>query len=110
MKRSIAVLFLFVFICFGCSEVNRPNKILSEYKLGTALDSMSFKQGDILYELTNDRDIKSSEINVVFKGYARPKKFIKSKHMLLIIDHGEHAVYLYFDENKKLVDKELVGT
>jgi hypothetical protein len=110
MKRSITILFLFVFVCFGCSDENRPNEILSYYKLGTALDSMSFKQGDILYELINDRDIKSSEINIVFKGYAKPSKFIKSKHLLLIIDHGEYAVYLYFDENKKLVDKEIVGS
>lgn len=110
MKRSIAVLFLFVFVCLGCSEVTRPNKILSEYKLGTVLDSMSFKQSDILYELKNDGDIELSEINIVFKGYAKPKKFIKSKHLLLVIDHGEYAVYLYFDKNKKLVDKEIVGT
>jgi hypothetical protein len=108
------VFFILIFILFhtffGCSEFSEPKSILSKYTIGSRFKAIPLKKSDILIDFAYKRGIDSSDINLILKGYAQPKKFLKSNQRLIIVDHGEYAVYLYFDDNNKLVDKEILGT
>ena len=97
--------------CHEMSDtINESDRILSQYTIGSSLDSLRISEDQIIFRLENKRGWNAADMNVVLKGYGQPKKFVRNNHTLLLLGRGEYAVYLYFDIGDKLVDKEIVGT
>jgi hypothetical protein len=101
---------MFIFFFSFCNINEESKKILSEYKLGIEINSIPIKKYDVLFEFEVDSNSKIEDINIIKNGYAHPKKYLKKNQKLVMVFKGEYIVYLYFNEEGKLVDKEIVGS
>jgi len=96
---------------YGCGDSARRNaeasRILSQYPIGSLLNSIEIEPSTIIVQLENKR---GWPLKVVVGGYGEPDKFVAYPHTLVLVDLGENIVYLYFDEEGKLREKQLVGS
>lgn len=102
------LIFLFLVIYELSDIIEDPDKILSQYKLGSDMKSLQINEKEILFQLKTDDKIWN--INIIIRGYEHPDKYLEKNQELILIGKGEYILYLYFDEKGILIDKEIVGS